>query len=185
MSAVFESSAREIFDPIANKHHMTCTEAAASSVQYDNGVVGLLIVYDRGRSYELGVTLSFAPDALIGHPNYDLAEILRMKKIEGGSFSVANAEELPSFLRRLADMLEKNASEFLNGIPEAFVQLYRFRVSESRRSASAENLSSARARAEAAWQDKDYGSVVQALEPIQSQLTAAEKKKLDYARNQP
>jgi hypothetical protein len=177
--------ARRSFDDVAQKFGMSGVSSNDREVRYENDGAFMIINFDNGRSYELGVEIGRRRLAQPERP-FSLAEILRLRSaaeaaaIDG--MMVSDAARLPDALARLARLTSQYAADFLMGSDFSFAQVAKLRQRESDAYALERDLRSARARSEAAWGKRDYQGVVQSLEPMEQHLSPAEKKRLDYSR---
>lgn len=162
-------------------------------------------VFRDSRALEAGVTIGLVTVArqidrrdlvqaafVIGRPvsddEYSLDEVLTYQPstaVEAdmiGSAFVSSIPDMESWIPRLASSLRRCCRQLLLGDPDAFAQMRDQRSVAGEAFMAAETLSACRRAAHAAWQQRNYHAVVQALEAIRSRLTPAEEKKLQYAR---
>jgi hypothetical protein len=187
MSVVFADEARRQFDLLAQQFGLSCVTANEREVRYESDAVFLCVNFDNARSYELGIEVGKKRPAQPERP-FSLAEVLRLRGVSDAAsidgIVVRDAARLRNALARLATLVVQHASDFLAGNDLSFAQVARLREKESLAYALERDLRTARARAEAAWADRDYQAVVKALAPLESHLSPAEKKRLDYSRKQ-
>jgi hypothetical protein len=187
MSLLFLVEARKHFDPIAQQFSLSCTACSEWKLRYENEVVFLEVNFDNARSYEVAVELGKKDSRLPERP-FTLAEVLRLRGVEGTSFvdglQASDQARLAQALARLADLVSRYAIDFLSGNSFSFAQLAKLREREGLAYALARDLRLARIDAEIAWAAKDYKKVVKAYEPLELYLTSAEKKRLEYSRKQ-
>lgn len=185
MTVPFALEARRGFDALAQQFGMFCVLSNDREVRYENDSVFLIINFDNGRSYELGVEVGMKELAQLERP-FSLVEVLRLRGVaEAASIDgmmVNDATRLPDALTRLAGLTSQHAADFLGGSNFSFAQLAKLRQREGDAYALAGALRAARARSEAAWTQQDYREVVNSLGPLEQHLSPAEKKRLDYSR---
>lgn len=181
----FAFEARQHFDALAKQFGMSCVMSNDQEVRYENDDVFLIVNFDNGRSYELGVEIGRKREGQPERP-FSLFEVLRLRSIaHAGSVEgmmISDASRLGNALTRLASLTLLHASDFLTGSAFSFAQVAKLRENESDAYARESTLRSARARSEVAWSKHDFGAVVEALEPLEQYLSPAEKKRLDYSR---
>jgi hypothetical protein len=187
MSLHFVDEARRWFDPVAQQFGLSCLVASEREVRYENDAVFLCINFDNARSYELGVELGKKSPNQLERP-FSLSEVLRLNGVPDAAsidgIMVSDAVRLHDALVRLAMLVMQYAPDFLVGNDISFARVARLREKESLAYALERDLRAARARAETAWSGKDYKAVVAAFEPLESHLSPAEKKRLEYSRKQ-
>lgn len=185
MTAPFALDARRGFDALAQQFGMSCVVSNDREVRYENDSAFLIINFDNGRSYELGVEIGRRKLAQPERP-FSLAEVLRLRGVAEAvavdGMMVSDAARLPDALTRLAQLTSQHAADFLMGSDFSFAQVAKLRQRESDAYALEGALRSARARSAAAWEKRDHQGVVQSLEPLEQHLSPAEKKRLDYSR---
>jgi hypothetical protein len=182
---MFSQEARFQFDPIAKDFSLACVAFDDFSVRYESNKVFLVIHYDYQKSYEVAVEigkLSVHDQA----PGFSLSEILRLRNARDVEFvdglMITDAAYFPDFLSRLAKLTSMYATDFLAGNEFSFAQAQQLRKKESAELETRSRLRFARSKVSVAWQVKDYEAVIKFFEPLEAHLSAAEKKKLDYAR---
>ncbi len=185
MVVPFASEARRHFDAVAQQFGLSCVASTEREVRYENDGVFLIVNFDNGRSYELGIEVGGKRRAKPERP-FSLAEVLRLRGVADATaidgIMVSDAARLQDALMRLAALTLQHASDFLMGNDFSFAQVARLREKESDAYALERDLRVARARSEVAWTDRDYQAVVKALDPLEQHLSPAEKKRLKYSR---
>lgn len=182
----FESKVKNAFDPIAERYQMR-RECSDGLIVYENETVSLALGYDSKRTYEIQVMLGLVSDKRMDERWVGLDLILNDKGIEDAAWvsglQVGNEKDLGPVLIRLAALLAAHGVEYLEGHPEAFARAARIKERGRERYALQQRLQSARAKADQAWNKRDYLKVVASLEPLEAHLSAAEKIRLGLARN--
>jgi hypothetical protein len=186
MAIPFMNEAKLQFDPVAQRFGLSCTSSTEWGVRYENEAVFLVVHFDNGRSYELGVELGKNNLAKKERP-FSLAEVLRLRGVADANSAtgsmISDVARLRDALIRLASLTERHASDFLAGNELSFAQVARLRDRESDAYVLERNLRLARAKSETAWASGNYQGVVEALAPLEQHLSPAEKKRLDYSKN--
>lgn len=181
----FCAEARRWFDPIGERFDLNCVSSSESNVRYENARVVLLVTLDRRGSGELGVEIGRRSDRYPGPP-FSLGEILRLRGVEDAVVAsgtmIGDEARLPALLSRLADLTNRHASDFLAGNEFSFSQAQSLRNRESADFERRSRIATLRSRAEVAWRARDYEAVVNALDPIEDQLSPADRLKLDHCR---
>jgi hypothetical protein len=164
---------------------MSCVLSNEWELRYENDSAFLIVNFDNGRSYELGIEVGRRKPAQPERP-FSLAEVLRLRGVPQAAsidgIMARDSTRLEDALTRLAALTLQHASDFLMGSDFSFAQVARLRQKEGDAYALEGNLRSARARSEEAWSKRDYRAVVKSLEPLEQYLSPAEKKRLDYSR---
>lgn len=187
MTVPFASEAKRHFDPIAQQFGLSCVVSTERVVRYENNNVFLIVNFDNGRSYELGIEVG---KKKLGQPErpFSLAEVLRLRGVADvatiDGIMVSDAAWLPAAMTRLAALTSQHASDFLMGNDLSFAQVAKLREKEGDAYALERDLRVARVKSEVAWSGRDYRAVIAALEPMEPHLSSAEKKRLDYSRKQ-
>ncbi|MFH1870119.1 MAG: hypothetical protein ABIG36_05800 [Pseudomonadota bacterium] len=185
MAVPFASEVRRHFDAVAQQFGLSCVVSTEREVRYENDDVFLIVNFDNGRSYELGIEVGRRRPTKPERP-FSLAEVLRLRGVADATaidgIMVSDAARLHDALVRLAALTLQHASDFLMGNDFSFAQVAKLRERESDAYALERDLRVARAKSEAAWTSRDYQAVVKALEPLEQYLSPAEKKRLDYSR---
>lgn len=181
----FNEIVHQQFDGLASHYRMRCIASTETFVGFQNDAVFLQVLFDVGRSYEIGVEIGQIPGAGVPERPFNIAEVLRLRNASDAAY-VANLEASQSESRehaiiRLAGITKNWAAELLSGSVQAFVRLGRFRNAECADYAMKRDIGYARHNAEAAWEKKDYVGVVNAYRPVDAALTPAERRRLEYA----
>jgi hypothetical protein len=141
--------------------------------------------FDNGRSYELGVEIGKQHTQYLGSP-FSLAEILKLRGIQEAKFvsGLINCDQarLPEALSTLIRLTREHASDFLMGNNLSFAQIEKLRSKESAEFELQSQLRYAKSVVDEAWPAKDYKAIVEVLESLESHLSTAEKKRLEYSR---
>ena len=99
-------------------------------------------------------------------------------------YSAHSYENLVKCLPKLAALLKICGANCLKGDPSSYDKI----LFEKKRSVNQwgkeQELMQAKKEASEAWKNKDYNKLIEVFEPVANELSASEKKKLDYARRQ-
>jgi hypothetical protein len=153
-------------------------------VRYESPTVFVNIYHGRA-SFELGVEIGSLSEPCESVTLYDIVSWAGALDVEGFGqhvmFQVSSQEGVQKFVPRLASLVQRYGAPFLQGDYTAFTK-----VLEARSSAAADyekqvRLQDLRRRAEAAWDVKDFATVVDLYGSMRPDMTAVEVKRLDYA----
>jgi hypothetical protein len=155
------------------------TSVDRHAVQLDGQSTFIRVVY-APYSFDLDVSVG----NLESGESFSLGEILRCRlAAETAKFgSVQIAEDAVSdWLKQIVQVLRRYCEDVLDGDVRLFPELPIQRRRATEKFALETSLRLARAKAESAWQAKDYDAFVRALKPFEASLTEAERKKVAYA----
>ncbi len=173
------------FDGLANSYGLVCETSTDRLVRFQNEIVFLQVLFDEGRSYEIGVEIGQCSVPGIPERPFNLAEVLRLGGVPEADYVAkiqASKQDSRDFaIKRLADLTEKYATLLLQGNVLEFLRLAKFRDKECEDYARFRDLRYARHDAENAWAKRDYLSVIKAYRPVEGNLSHAEKMRLKYA----
>ena len=184
----FETLVKESFKFLEQKHGFICVESASSLVKFESADVFVDIDFDSSVSYEVSCSVGRL-DGFMGSNElpFDLGEIMRSHGIAPkdahSAFQVTTNESLGKFLKVLAGQLNKLGQKVLAGDPQEFQQLAKQRDEECARYALDSKMRQIRSALEVAWTNKEYGKVLDLLDPVAEHLSEAERKKLHYAKS--
>lgn len=184
----FASEVRCHFDPLAERFGLSCVASGEQRVRYENDSVFLTVHFDNECSYELGVEVGRKTSTQSERP-FSLVEVLRLREAAADAASidgiiVSDAARLPGAITRLAALTSEYASDLLRCSDFSFAQVAKLREKEGDAYALARDLRVARAKSEMAWSSRNFKALIAALEPLESHLSLAEKKRLEYSRKQ-
>jgi hypothetical protein len=162
-------------------------ESDIGRVRFESERVYVEVLFDAQRSFEVGVQIGLVDALGPGKERpFSLPEILRLRRIpeagrlDGAQATTANV--LCDLLTALARNTRDHARDFLAGDANSYRELASFRELETGKYAQEQRLRYMRADADAAWASKNYPAVVKAYSSDPSLLTAAERKRLEYAQ---
>lgn len=199
----FERDALRAFRFLEEELAFTRMPSRGVMVCYRRDAVMVEIYHDL-RTSEVGVLVSLEPASAtserdvdaddeagigrsVGPAQFSLDEILAHAGSEAtrgqlGSLSVVSATGVAEALEHLATGLARFARPLLEGDAKVFDELASERRVAARAYNEREEERRLRNAANHAWEAKDYARVVQILEPRESLLSPAERKKLGIAR---
>jgi hypothetical protein len=144
----------------------------------------MLVDFDNGRSCELAVAFALIRPDPQQQP-YSLAEVLRLRNRPEAAFmegqQLVTQSSLEAALKKAASLASEFASEELQGNEKTFTNLANQRAAEAMDYGLARDLRAARLRADRAWQEKDFATVVSVYRPFLSHLSPSEVKRLEFA----
>ncbi len=184
MSERFPDLARRAFSFLESGGY-SLTRVAASHVQYETESSIVSISWER-RSGELNVSLGLQPAKGDRLDLFSLTDLLKMLNVDAPEarmpFQVSDESKLGPFLDQLAKDLQTFAAPTLAGDRMFYRRLETFRGHRAHQLTLSMELSRIRARAEVAWQKRDFGALIALYGPVEAQLTDSERAKLQYAR---
>ena len=99
-------------------------------------------------------------------------------------YSAYSYENLVKCLPKLADLLKVCGVDCLKGDPSSYEKILFEKKRSINQWGKEQELKQAKKAASEAWKNKDYNKFVEVFDPVANELSASEKKKLDYARKQ-
>jgi hypothetical protein len=181
----FSTAVHLYFGTLAGRFDLQCTASTDQFVRFQNKKVFLHVIFDAGRSFEIGVEIGQLSTTGLPERPFNLAEILRLQNAPDTGYveklQVSESAAQENAISRLAELTEKYAVGLLEGNELDFLRQAKFRDIECAEYALSRDLRRARQDAENAWAKQDYLGVVKAYRPLEAVLTQAEKKRLAYA----
>jgi hypothetical protein len=157
------------------------------NVEFRGAAASLVVRYEQ-RSHELSVWLSdFEDDS--GEPPLELPDALRATDCPSSDvdsvslIQTPEVEPLQRLLGRVADMIGKYATAFLEGDRRSFDAARRIRADRARAYSARVVNAPAIAQADAAWQARDYEQVCKLLRPIRDDLDDTRRRRLAFAES--
>lgn len=188
----FKEAVLASFD-FLRKYGFSCVRAEPTFVRYETSALlstkNLFVNVYHGRgSYELGVEIgprdrdqaSLALPLIVEWASRKKGENLNQQTI----FQASTREGVQQFVPKLAELVQKYATLFLEGDPTAYQSAAQHVRRDSALCEKEIQLRRVREQAEAAWHDKDYAQVVGLYEPFQEDLSRSEGMRLEYAKKQ-
>ncbi len=187
MASEFIRLVQDKFLFLTSKYGFRCKSSTSDFVRYESDKVFVVVHFDSIRSYEIGVEVGQLEALYNGQERpFNLGEILRLEGVaEKENYTIFQADTsaaLESGLSRLALLLSSYAVDYLQNDRFSFKRLSDFREKECNQYELETRLVHIRKEVRKAWENKDYVKVVELYKPVENAITAAEKKKLDFAR---
>lgn len=164
-------------------------EQKVTFVRYESSEIFVNVYHGRA-SYELGVEIGRlkGPDEKDKLSIGSVVDWAGAYKVEGFGqhvmFQVGTREGVQEFVPKLASLVKKYAIPLLRHDASAWSTALETQALRWTEYVKETNLKSVRAKAEEAWQAKDYARVVELYAPVREELTEVEAKKLAYAEQQ-
>ena len=176
----FAEAVSEYISPVLADRGFTCIEATPYSVKFQSPNVALTVFHDL-ISYEIDVVYARQADP---SQRYDLRNMLDAAgSKEPIFFQASTYDRIIEAMKTIADLLRKYGGDVLAGNLASFQRIGE--TAQDRNAAYTKEVvqKPIRKAAEDAWQKRDYAKVRDLYGPIEADLTAVEKKRLDYARS--
>lgn len=168
------------------KYGLKLVQEKVTLVRYQSEKVILNVYHGRG-SYELGVEFE-----RMGFPEtFSLYELLKWAKSAGeieeipiGGYQTSSREGVQKLVAQMAELVKRYAEPLLRGDAAVYDAL---RERQSRDAATYQremHLRVLREQAEAAWQDKNYETLLSLYSDMQGDLTPSEFMRFQYAEKQ-
>jgi len=160
-------------------------EEDVTFVRYESNAVFVNVYHGRG-SFEIGVEIGrldrpekYGLDYIVhwaGKQAWDAEGFGR-----GTMFQVSTREGVHNIVPKVAELVKKYGDPFLTGRPTFYSELQKANERASVAYEREQLLTRIRKEADAAWTAKDLGRVAELLQPVRSDLTEVESKRLAYA----
>lgn len=175
-----------------------CVVTDVTLVRYESATVFVNVYHGRS-SYELGCEIGLLagrdrgaaePESEEAYPEegFTIWEIARLEEAPGVDdrtfLQASTPERVEQLVPQLAQLVRTYALRALRGESAYYASLSQARTDWFKKYMADSQLERARAEVARAWQRKNYAEVARLFEPLSSELTPAEYKKLEYARRQ-
>ncbi|MCB1984645.1 MAG: hypothetical protein H6936_06935 [Burkholderiales bacterium] len=192
----------EHIDPLSNREQFNFIEAVRSEFSYlsDYGYscvkveptivryksdTAFLNIYHGRISFEIAA--EFGQLKWYGNSqSYSVSELIRLSDPEAAkkykNYAAHSPDGVKAGVKRLSVLLKKYADNFLNGTPCIFAKLSEQGKELIEEFAAEVLLRQVRPEAEEAFRNKDFVKAARLYASIESELSAAERKKLAYSR---
>jgi hypothetical protein len=154
-------------------------------VRYESDAVFVNVYHGRG-SFEIGVeigrldrTEKYGLDYVVSWAGKLAWETEGFGR--GTMFQVSTREGVQNTVPKVAELVKKYGDAFLRGNPAFYEELQKANERSSVEYEREQMLTRIRKEADAAWTAKDFARVAELLQPIWSDLTEVESKRLAYA----
>jgi hypothetical protein len=186
MNSPFLDTAEQAFS-FLEREGFRLSERSADHLRYETGHVSVTINRDP-RDGELDVYIGLQPGGGEARDDFSLTDLLAMEGIDAPErrmpFQVFDQAKIAPFLERLAEDTKVHARLALAGDRMFFHRLKAFRNARGRAYRRDIDLRRVRAEAGQAWHNRDFNKLIALYTSIEDDLTASEKAKLSYARQQ-
>lgn len=181
----FEGDVLESFQFLTTEFGFKVVRQNPTFVRYESQRAFANIYHGRG-SYELGFEVGLLPSPGERENNFTLHEIILLQQAEAQTgytfYQASTRERVKEWLPKLAQLVRDYAGPALNGDAGTFSALSELRKRNSDQFLLDMELSRARTNAENAWSHQDFQKFVSIMEPLESHLSPAERKKLSIAK---
>lgn len=176
----FSNLAQQAFAFLEDAQFRT-TKCEENLVQYESSQVCVLVYWDRG---QLDASIELRPTGKRKEGSFSVCDILDMQQAEipERPFMVGDESKLGFLLERLASAIKAHAQPALNGDRMFFRRLETFRSAKGAAYLREIELHDIRSKAEIAWKKRDFEKLVGFYSGIENELSASERKKLNYAK---
>ncbi|MDR3410939.1 MAG: hypothetical protein P4L87_08370 [Formivibrio sp.] len=161
-----------------------CVRADATFVQFESPKIRINVYHGR-QSFEIGLEIE---SVLTPADIYSFSEILSLvdSKLADDykKYATHTAAGVAAGVSQLAGLFQQCISADVLSDDQIFLRLELQKKKLAAKYALEVELRQARRRAETAWQEKDYVTVVSTLKPLRSALTTVEVGKLEFAKKQ-
>jgi len=186
----FAGTVKQTFSFLIQDYGMECTAERKNSfikVCYASKDVFLYVHFDT-YSYELGLEVGLLSVGSKESCFYSLAEVLEVvlgKDHEYTTFCQSSTKDgVEEYIKHFSEIVKNHYEPALQNRKDFFECLALAKSASAELSMRNLRLQDVRKEAAEAWDNKDYSRLVELYEPIRSELTNAELKKLDYALKQ-
>lgn len=152
------------------------------ALQFSNGMVGLDLFFSQ-QTNELFLDFEHPPSNPVGVP------LARLLEREGdpdadwaGGLILHGTERSEAAITRLSEAIARNAHRLASISAADVTALYEHWLAVGRMDARRKEVSRKVARAEALWHDGNYPECARLLAAIESDLSPAQRKRLELAR---
>ena len=162
-----------------------CVSELSTFVRFEHDEVFVNVFHGRS-SYELGVEVghrALVHDNLV-EEKFALSDLVSISDpaMTLPGFAAVTSEQVKKFVPQLAKLTERFGGSMLNGDLAAFTALRLDTAARSEAMREGWRASQLRERADLAWQDKDFGRVVDAYGEMASELRTVGLRPSELAR---
>lgn len=185
----FEDHVQNQFKYLFDLYQYQVTKIKATIVHFESDRVGINVVYDKHRSFEVNLFFGLinAEDGSV-LTSYSIGELLRFKgvniKENYRGFMASDEKNMIFAVKELSRLLKKYGEKILSGDNDEFNQLANYRHQEAKEYKLQKKIYLVRKDATTAWKNKDFKTVVSLYESIVNYLKDSELKRLNYAKKQ-
>jgi hypothetical protein len=158
-------------------------QSDAGQLRYESAQSVVDIVWD-ARSGELEAFVGLYPQTGLPKDTYSLTDVCGMEAVPDRKMppQVADENRLRPFVDQLAEDMRVHAQPALAGDRMFFRRLETYRHARAEAFGRSVKLQQVRSAVEDAWRKRDFKKVIGLYASVESDLTEAEKRKLEYAR---
>ncbi|RKX23425.1 MAG: hypothetical protein DRP47_12810 [Candidatus Zixiibacteriota bacterium] len=174
----FSEAVMRYIEPVLTQFGFRLVDTSCYVVSYQSSAVSLEVVHDL-LSYDIGMEFRrlYAPSehCTLGGILASVGEVC--------SFQASTPQRIDAVISRIADLLRKYGAGALNGDIDTYQRLVAEAKARSEAYTKKVVQEPIRTAAIDAWQKHDYAKVKELYESIGADLTAVEKKRLEYAKS--
>jgi len=160
--------------------------AESNRVRYESQHAYVTVFHEE-LSYEIDLEIGSIDDRSMCFPRSTIMLLFEPEKLalpESRSYVAQTAEEIARGVSKLASQFAGYVNAGLLDDSKLFEHLRDVSDRRLRERAEEVELADVRQKLEVAWHEKNYAKVVDLLEPMRSELTGSEQKKLEFSKNQ-
>ena len=182
MSELFTDMAKRAFS-FLELSGFRLARVNADQLRYESASSVVVIDWDT-RSGELEASVGLRSSGGQPQDMYSITDVLGMEGVSDrkAPAQVADENRLKPFVDQLAEDIRAHAQPALKGDHKFYGRLETFRHANAEAFTRNMKLQQVRSEAEIAWQKREFEKVVRFYATIETDLTEAEKRKLEYAR---
>lgn len=184
----FAEAALSAFSFLSSQYDFHLVKVEPTFVRYESPILFVNIYHGRG-SFELGFEIGLLEkDSAQKESAFSLGDVLDLLEIReetGYTFLQASTvERVKTLVPTLATLVQNYADPVLRSEAGVFDRLTYLQSKKSDELLKEWSLREVREKAAKAWQERNYSELASLYESISEDLTAAESKKLEYAKKQ-
>jgi len=183
----FIRAVTEHFEFLVTDYGYVLTECSDTVVRYRSDLMHVSIYHER-LSYEIEFRIGCVDSPgridLRSNATYGLHEIFKamIPGYEGeGFYQSSNRSGVAECISYIAANLKEHCADLLMGSAEAIRRVKMMRGKLARETTYQYTIAPTKNKAQGAWERKDYEEVIRLYKSIETELTALEGKRLDFA----
>ena len=182
MQLGFQDAVREYFAFVENEYGFKCVFSDVYIVKYESRKAYLKIYHEK-LSYELNLEVGLISKDNKNRMNANIKEILEFSRTNEKTFyQASNRSGVYDTIEKFAIYMKEYAQDALNASLPYFSNINEFKMQERIYSLQVLKLETVESNAKAAWNNKDYETVIEEYSQVENQLNALQIKRLAYAR---
>jgi hypothetical protein len=183
----FETSVVDAFSFLLD-YGYRCVQCEKTFVRYESEKIFFQIYHGR-ISKELGLEVGQISELRELENKFSLAELSELMGIQNSPgvyvpWTVYTVESVRKFVFQLADLVKKHLEDVLQNKQGVFERLQIIQTRNAKVLSNQMEMERRIPKADEAFREKMYYRVIELLEPIQTILTSAYLKKLEYSKKQ-